>query len=49
MPLLADHFHHSNSKWCGPKGLHADIGSLKRFNIHRNLLAKKFLLESARR
>jgi hypothetical protein len=26
---------------CGPKRLHADIGSLKRFEVHRVWLAKK--------
>jgi hypothetical protein len=34
---------------CGPKGLHADIGSLKRLRIIDIWLAKKFLLVSARR
>jgi hypothetical protein len=28
----------------GPKGLHADIGSLKRFRISNSWLAKKLLL-----
>jgi hypothetical protein len=30
----------------GPKGLHADIGSLKRFRFNRHLVAKKLLLLS---
>jgi hypothetical protein len=33
--LLAYHFYRSISIWCGPKGLHADIGSLKRFGFNR--------------
>ena len=33
-------------KFGGPKGLHADIGSLKRFRISSIRLAKKFLFES---